>query len=109
MTKKEAILIIKRIQYKLGFTVELENLIVNHMKRPISLRLKMKTLNADFVKSIEPTYLRFSRTIDLAALNEKEFIAIVHKSIRHMEIHEINEFFKVDGVKIFDPHKKSAA
>lgn len=34
------------------------------------------------------------------------FVSWVWRNIREMELHEMDEFFKVDGCMIFNPHQK---
>jgi len=38
-------------------------------------------------------------------LPEDEFYKFVHRAIREFEMHEVDEFFLINGVRVFDPHK----
>jgi hypothetical protein len=37
--------------------------------------------------------------------NEKQLMKLLREEIIHLETHEVDEFFQVNGIKVFDPHR----
>lgn len=53
----------------------------------------------------KPFSIEFQMTLLLYdELNERHFIEWIANRIRHVEEHEFQEWFKVDGSNVFDPH-----
>lgn len=66
------------------------------------LTLDAAVLNAD--KPGETTTLHAQRMIPFK-ITPDELIGEVYMMLREFELHELGEWFKVDGVKIYDPHR----
>lgn len=75
----------------------------------ITLTIRAMVHDADNPQNICP--ITFTETIDpyivkhRADADERYWMKWLHSMIRRAEEHEIDEFFQVDGVKVFDPHK----
>lgn len=61
------------------------------------------------VRTGEPTTIHQRATYPLAALNgEEHLVYFIHENVRRMEMHELDEWFKLDGVHFRDPHAPGA-
>lgn len=71
--------------------------------------VEVMTENGRQTWNLEPSKAERREMVPLIALrSEDAFLRWLHSVIGNLEDHEIDEWFKVDGVPVNDPHKKSA-
>lgn len=64
--------------------------------------IRMSTIRQDIRNPVEETELMISQLIE--AMDEKGVVAAVNKIVRRFEEHEINEWLKIDGLRLINPH-----
>ncbi len=107
MNFQEARSIVESITYKPGWSVLFDHCpyASASMANQFILQIRAKVQDADNptaeFKLLSREYL-FEEWI--ITLDEKQFVAYVFDFFVQMEKHEAAEFFKVRGVKTFDPH-----
>lgn len=97
--------ILARITYKPGFKMTLE--IHDWNSGCVELKISHKTIS---VSKSEPALIYHTEKIvinELSQMTEKEFIALVYNAVTHLERHEQDEWFKVDGRPLVEPHPEA--
>lgn len=92
--------LLKRFKYKQGWTFELRN----SGSRASELWASWEAPDATGIRpGLIP--IRASAIVSLDHIaTEREFWQFLRNAIRKWEFHELDEFFQVDGVAIYDPH-----
>ena len=94
--------IISRIKYKPNVTIRCYRELVFD---DVVIEVCALVIDAeDFSKQITIISKGFFRTEAIQAMGEKELILAISRQLKVLELHEIDEFFKVDGKHIKDPH-----
>ena len=59
--------------------------------------------------TLDPTKVITQRALGFRDVpkNELEFAQWMREIIRHLEMHEVDEWVKMDGLRIFDPHEET--
>jgi hypothetical protein len=99
MTPDEAKALLKRLSYKSGWTFQMADSIYTG---GWYLVIQMLVTERDGDKTI-PVYGTFL-VKNLTTLSKAGFLKATREHIHHMEKHEADEFIKVDGSRVFDPH-----
>lgn len=98
--------IVERCEYKPGWEIHISDGDLFNLGEPI-LKIKFKTADSRFPDRI--ISVGMSHTVPehvTMSLNKKRFIHWVLDMVMKVEIHEIKEWFKVDGEIFDDPHKE---
>lgn len=101
MTFEQAQEILARITYKPGWKIEL----VDFGFVKVSIRHKATDAN-DPNRTID---IRFEQGVELIHTDEKRLVDWIFICVRAAEIHEIEEWFKIDGHCFRDPHPPKAS
>lgn len=67
----------------------------------IGISIAVPSLERD---SHQPSFLYANCSISLFAATEQELLKVIREAIRTMELHEVDEWIKFKGERIFDPH-----
>jgi hypothetical protein len=70
----------------------------------IYLTIKMDAIDADNPTSDRMITLRAEYTLDKIAYSDYDWTRWLRSQIIKCETHEVDEFFQLNGVKVFDPH-----
>ncbi len=99
MTRNRVEEILKSISYKPEFCLRYEWLNFSQIRIGTGMEvLDSVNLNENFMLKLERIY-------DIRSIRDEHmFIRCVFDQIKEMELHEAQEFFKVDGVAPFFPH-----
>lgn len=123
MTIDELAELVKRIRYKPGFELALEGEYFAEEANnrqfylgaeqygfdPYHLHFKMPAIDADDPNLERRSFLQKQVKIDkilLDRMDEEQMTRFIFHQIQKMESHECSEFFRLDGNKIYDPHRK---
>lgn len=89
---------------------------INLDRFPIPIQLECSPGYSEFrlitslqVKSIETNemiWIRSSVSVDISNFDQRDFLKFVQKQVHFMVVHELDECFMVEGMRIFDPHKR---
>lgn len=102
MTFKEAGDIVDKIRYKPNVQVTF----LRYRHGDLA-ELKIFTMVNDVDATDKIIHVVQSRTMDLDRIEtEVQLLQFIHKAFVDFEIHELNEWFRYDGNKPFDPHKE---
>lgn len=105
MKLQEAHGLIEKITYKPGAVFMIERCAVMDV---IRLVVTLQVVNAENPNEKIPiNFQRVLREDHFTALNEKNFLAMIRASLLELEIHEVNEFFKIRGEHYIDPHPET--
>lgn len=99
---------LRRITYK-PRTVFSWNCELNSVGTPEKLLLNVRMTVADADNPSRETKINTSGMMDFRTFKMMEFPEFyrwVWQLCRNLEVHELNEFFKVDGKAPFDPHRE---
>lgn len=120
MTIPELHKLILKIRYKPGFEIKLTGDTLTSMYHvyscnlvilePYCVRMRMTCIDADDLSLRKQSSLDNVWIVDpylLEHMTEREMVRFLFNKIKELEIHETAEFFRVDGIKVFDPHKES--
>lgn len=69
------------------------------------------TMKVKDVDSGEPVEVNFGEQFTLRlieAFDKKEATRFIYEQLRRLWIHELDEFFEVDGEKVYYPHRRAA-
>lgn len=94
---------IKSISYKKNFTFEYG------LADRFSIFIRIIVRAVDSVSEQIIIEIFHQQRLELSLLScfkFKDFERYIYDRIREVELHEMNEFFKVDGKVIYDPHAK---
>lgn len=95
--------VLKRFTYKPGWKIRWE---FSYFTREGGLTLRI-SYPATCAVTGEPTEIFRSQEFQLSEFYaEEDLIQRLHTIVIEMELHEVNEWFKVNGVAPFYPHKK---
>lgn len=90
----------RRIQYKPNWRIY-----ATHEYKYIKIHIEFDTPCADrpqTMTTIAGDYMELDST--LLAQDFNLFQAYIHSKIRHLEMHELDEWFRVDGERTREPH-----
>lgn len=103
--------ILKRVTYKPGWSVEAmridysEPSVYKHDWNRVYLRVTVRTKSIENGDMVLINGFNSLMDIDIAPLNDEQIIEyFIHRAIWEMEEHEYHEWFKLDGICVFDPH-----
>lgn len=96
--------LLRRISYKPEFTVIVQPPLNIYLNQP-SIRFTYNVMDSRGTGKVVP--LTSIKTVDEYYLdNEDWFFGFIQQTIREMELHESDEWFRVDGKLYDDPHKR---
>lgn len=103
MTFQEAESVIARITYKPNYFITLSY----GMSVELILRIGHQSTDADNPSEPLPlpvyTYSLINEEM-LADMNEIQFVRMIRDKIKTLEFHELDEWLKIDGMHVVDPH-----
>lgn len=92
---------LERITYRPNVIIHVDHDIYSNQ---IVLRIVVKTIDSRDMKT--PIDIHHNRTIEAMCIrNFDDFKHLVKEALFTVEKHEFDEFFRVDGVMLNDPHK----
>jgi DNA-binding LytR/AlgR family response regulator len=101
MTLTEAQNLVNQIQYK-------PNFVLSFLRSPnwngVELRVYARVPERDTLEEDSVLVRTVYSEHVLAAFKEEDFVDQIYKMIQRVELHEVAEFFKVKGVRVYDPH-----
>lgn len=85
--------LLRRFTYRPGWTFSIEN---------GDLRVRAEVIDANNQSQAIP--LTFARSIPRCVYQEFDWVGWLYEQVLAMERHEAQEFFKIDGRQVYDPH-----
>lgn len=98
MTRRRLASIVKAIRYKPGWTVRLDEDIEVTANVPDAYRPRRKPIE-------QPRAYVVVTPGRLARWNERVVTSLIFDAIQRLEFHEVAEWFKYRGKRIYDPHR----
>jgi hypothetical protein len=98
MTHEETHEALKRITYKPNVTIELSR----YRNKSSELRIHLRTVCSVTGDAVTITHANVFEPKGMRDIYDLR--RFVYNRIKIMEVHEMNEFFRVDGMQPFDPH-----
>lgn len=90
-----------RMSYKPGWAIE----VTGSFAMPCLAILRLSWVAPCAVTGAPCVQISATHHIDVVGITERHFINRILWAIKQAEEHETLEFFKLDGVAIYDPHK----
>ena len=96
--------IVKRIDYKPGFNLNIDYALEHRGAARLWLQMDVEcAYKRDGTKaSVQSADLIHTDIFH----SDQEAVRYLYGRIRSLEMHELDEWFLYDGVRLFDPHKK---
>jgi hypothetical protein len=94
--------LIDSIIYKPGWSFSLRNKIEEDGSG--GLIFQVVSFTDDSMDPAEKIMVRHNFLVPSASYNQRTWIAWLRNRIADVENHELNEFFKIDGERVFAPH-----
>ena len=105
MRAENFIAVVKDIQYKPYSRIQVAH---SHVYgAALEMRITLKVIDVHTNKLIDITSTEIVQPDRFHA--KEEVVHFVRQQIHRMEMHEADEWIKVNGVAIFDPHKEKTA
>jgi hypothetical protein len=121
MTIEELANLVRRIKYKPDFEltfngdffpeeqIDRDFLMASemHTMDPYHLNFKLHCIDADDPELKKVSFVQKNLKISkvfLSMHDEVSMVRFIHGQLRSLEAHECDEFFRLDGVKLFDPY-----
>ena len=99
MKSEDALRMIERLTYKPGWTFAAS------LYNQDILHVECRMPDVPCTKERGKTYtLQFTKDLNLASLTDAGLLVMIYEMLDWAERHECKEWFKLDGVRVVDPH-----
>lgn len=94
-------------------SISYKNYSIQWIEETLNIEIRIVTLAKDAYSKLEYNdrpfvcVCSYNRTqLGYDRLTRDSLIKLVYETIRQLELHELDEFFLVNGERLFDPHKE---